>query len=56
MIANLATTAIAESLVLKSRSNHNGLAVSDEFGWNGKKVFQATCIIGTLGNSLGVCV
>jgi len=32
MIANLATTAVAESLVLKSRSNHNGLAVSDEFG------------------------
>jgi len=31
MIANLATTVVAESLVLKSRSNHNGLAVSDEW-------------------------
>merc|ERR1712086_848564 len=32
MIANVGTTVVAESLVLKSRSNHNGLAVGDEFG------------------------
>ena len=32
MIANVATTVVAESLVLKSRSNRNGLAVSDEWG------------------------
>jgi len=38
MIANLATTAIAETLVVKSRSNHNGLAVSDEWGWAKKAV------------------
>ena len=33
MIANTATTVIAEALVLKSHSNHNGLDVSDEWGW-----------------------
>ena len=33
MIANSATTVVAEALVLKSRSNHNGLAVSDEWGF-----------------------
>ena len=32
MIANSATTVVAESLALKSRLNHNGLAVGDEWG------------------------
>ena len=32
MIARSATTVVAEALVLKSRLNHNGLAVSDEWG------------------------
>ena len=30
MIANSATTVVAESLALKSRSNHNGLAVEGQ--------------------------
>ena len=48
MIANLATTAVAESLVLKSRSNHNEVAVSDEWGFVDDVVssaVQITCIV-----------
>ena len=48
MIANLATTAVAESLVLKSRSNHNEVAVSDECGFVDDVVnsaVQITCIV-----------
>ena len=33
MVANTATTVVAEALVLKSHANHHGLAVSDEWGW-----------------------
>ena len=32
MIANVATTAVAETLVLKSHAKHNGIVVGDEWG------------------------
>ena len=47
MVANTATTVVAEALVMKSHSNHHGLAVSDEWGWAGEAVDTVTGAVTT---------